>query len=131
VIVAEDTGRLRRNLAEPSPRLAELSDLGLHVVQQRYANRGSSCSTRIHARHRRKRIFAGNRIANRELVETRRRGFCLELLASLIFQGGRRCTEYSPEGSPHSFRVAETAGSRHLLNGSAVAIKCAARRLRA
>ena len=32
VIVAEDTSRLWRNLAEQSPRLAELSDLGLHVV---------------------------------------------------------------------------------------------------
>lgn len=32
VIVAEDTSRLWRNLAEQSPRLAELADLGLHVV---------------------------------------------------------------------------------------------------
>ncbi len=31
-IVAEDTSRLWRNLAEQSPRLAELSDLGVHVV---------------------------------------------------------------------------------------------------
>jgi site-specific DNA recombinase len=32
VIVAEDTSRLWRNLAEQSPRLAELSDLGMYVV---------------------------------------------------------------------------------------------------
>jgi site-specific DNA recombinase len=32
VIVAEDTSRLWRNLAEQSPRLAELSDLGVQVV---------------------------------------------------------------------------------------------------
>jgi site-specific DNA recombinase len=32
VIVAEDTSRLWRNLAEQAPRLAELSDLGVHVV---------------------------------------------------------------------------------------------------
>jgi len=32
VIVAEDTSRLWRNLAEQSPRLAELSDLGIAVV---------------------------------------------------------------------------------------------------
>ncbi len=32
IIVAEDTSRLWRNLAEQSPRLAELSDLGVHVV---------------------------------------------------------------------------------------------------
>lgn len=32
VIVAEDTSRLWRNLAEQSPRLAELADIGLHVV---------------------------------------------------------------------------------------------------
>lgn len=32
VIVAEDTSRLWRNMAEQSPRLAELSDLGAHVV---------------------------------------------------------------------------------------------------
>jgi hypothetical protein len=32
VIVAEDTSQLWRNLAEQSPHLAELSDLGLHVV---------------------------------------------------------------------------------------------------
>jgi site-specific DNA recombinase len=32
VIVAEDTSRLWRNLAEQSPRLAELSDLGISVV---------------------------------------------------------------------------------------------------
>ena len=32
VIVAEDTSRLWRNLAEQSPRLAELSDLGIEVV---------------------------------------------------------------------------------------------------
>jgi site-specific DNA recombinase len=32
MIVAEDTSRLWRNLAEQSPRLAELSDLGVHVV---------------------------------------------------------------------------------------------------
>jgi len=31
-IVAEDTSRLWRNLAEQSPRLAELSDLGISVV---------------------------------------------------------------------------------------------------
>jgi site-specific DNA recombinase len=32
VIVSEDTSRLWRNLAEQAPRLAELSDLGVHVV---------------------------------------------------------------------------------------------------
>ena len=32
VIVAEDSSRLWRNLAEQAPRLAELSDLGIHVV---------------------------------------------------------------------------------------------------
>ncbi len=32
VIVAEDTSRLWRNLAEQSPRIAELQDLGIHVV---------------------------------------------------------------------------------------------------
>jgi site-specific DNA recombinase len=32
VIVAEDSSRLWRNLAEQSPRLAELRDLGVHVV---------------------------------------------------------------------------------------------------
>lgn len=32
VIVAEDTSRLWRNLAEQAPRLAELADLGIHVV---------------------------------------------------------------------------------------------------
>ena len=32
VIVAEDTSRLWRNLAEQAPRLAELQDLGIHVV---------------------------------------------------------------------------------------------------
>ena len=32
VIVAEDTSRLWRNLAEQAPRVAELADLGIHVV---------------------------------------------------------------------------------------------------
>ena len=32
VIVAEDTSRLWRNLAEQAPRLAELQDLGIHIV---------------------------------------------------------------------------------------------------
>src|SRR5579863_8475522 len=32
VIVAEDTSRLWRNLAEQAPRLAELADLGISVV---------------------------------------------------------------------------------------------------
>ena len=32
VIVAEDTSRLWRNLAEQAPRIAELRDLGVHVV---------------------------------------------------------------------------------------------------
>src|SRR5688572_8935026 len=32
VIVAEDTSRLWRNMAEQAPRLAEFSDLGIHVV---------------------------------------------------------------------------------------------------
>jgi len=32
VILAEDTSRLWRNMAEQSPRLAELSDIGVHVV---------------------------------------------------------------------------------------------------
>jgi len=32
VIVAEDTSRLWRNLAEQAPRLAEFTDLGIHVV---------------------------------------------------------------------------------------------------
>src|SRR5258708_14992399 len=34
VIVAEDQSRLWRNMAEQAPRLAELSDLGVHVVTQ-------------------------------------------------------------------------------------------------
>lgn len=32
VIIAEDTSRLWRNLAEQAPRVAELRDLGLHIV---------------------------------------------------------------------------------------------------
>jgi site-specific DNA recombinase len=32
VIVAEDTSRLWRNMAEQAPRLAELSDIGIHIV---------------------------------------------------------------------------------------------------
>ena len=32
VIVAEDTSRLWRNLSEQAPRLAELTDLGVHVI---------------------------------------------------------------------------------------------------
>lgn len=32
VTIAEDTSRLFHNLAEQSPRLAELCDLGVHVV---------------------------------------------------------------------------------------------------
>jgi site-specific DNA recombinase len=32
VLVAEDTSRLWRNLAEQAPRLAELADLGVHVI---------------------------------------------------------------------------------------------------
>jgi site-specific DNA recombinase len=32
VIVAEDTSRLWRNMAEQAPRLAELTDLGIHVI---------------------------------------------------------------------------------------------------
>ena len=32
VIVAEDTSRLWRNLAEQAPRLAELQDLGIHII---------------------------------------------------------------------------------------------------
>jgi site-specific DNA recombinase len=42
VIVAEDTSRLWRNLAEQSPRLAELSDLGLHVVTADFDSRSES-----------------------------------------------------------------------------------------
>ena len=34
VVVSEDTSRLWRNLAEQAPRLAELSDLGVHVITQ-------------------------------------------------------------------------------------------------
>src|SRR5580658_5033719 len=34
VVIAEDTSRIWRNLAEQSPRVAELADLGVHVVTQ-------------------------------------------------------------------------------------------------
>ena len=44
VIVAEDTSRLWRNLAEQSPRLAELQDLGIHVVTHDLDTRQESAS---------------------------------------------------------------------------------------
>jgi hypothetical protein len=40
VIIAEDTSRLWRNLAEPAPRLAELSDLGVHKREVRLYSEG-------------------------------------------------------------------------------------------
>jgi|HubBroStandDraft_4_1064222.scaffolds.fasta_scaffold09481_6 site-specific DNA recombinase len=42
VIVAEDTSRLWRNLAEQAPRLAELADLGIHVVTHDLDTRAES-----------------------------------------------------------------------------------------
>jgi site-specific DNA recombinase len=42
VIVAEDTSRLWRNLAEQAPRLAELADLGVHVVTHDLDTRAES-----------------------------------------------------------------------------------------
>jgi site-specific DNA recombinase len=42
VIVAEDTSRLWRNLAEQAPRLAELADLGVHVVTHDLDTRSGS-----------------------------------------------------------------------------------------
>jgi site-specific DNA recombinase len=42
VIVAEDTSRLWRNLAEQAPRLAELADLGVHVVTHDLDTRNES-----------------------------------------------------------------------------------------
>jgi site-specific DNA recombinase len=41
-IMAEDTSRLWRNLAEQSPRLAELSDLNVHVVTADFDSRSES-----------------------------------------------------------------------------------------
>ncbi len=41
-IIAEDTSRLWRNLAEQAPRLAELSDLGVHVVTHDLDTRSQS-----------------------------------------------------------------------------------------
>ena len=41
-IVAEDTSRLWRNLAEQAPRLAELADLGIHVVTHDLDTRAES-----------------------------------------------------------------------------------------
>lgn len=42
VILAEDTSRLWRNLAEQAPRLAELEDLGVHVVTHDLDTRSES-----------------------------------------------------------------------------------------
>ena len=42
VIVAEDTSRLWRNMAEQSPRFAELRDLGIHVVTHDHDTRQDS-----------------------------------------------------------------------------------------
>jgi DNA invertase Pin-like site-specific DNA recombinase len=42
VIIAEDTSRLWRNLAEQAPRLAELADLGVHVVTHDLDTRSES-----------------------------------------------------------------------------------------
>jgi DNA invertase Pin-like site-specific DNA recombinase len=42
IIVAEDSSRLWRNLAEQSPRLAELSDLGIHIVTHDLDTRSES-----------------------------------------------------------------------------------------
>jgi site-specific DNA recombinase len=42
VIVAEDTSRLWRNMAEQAPRLAELADLGVHVVTHDLDTRAES-----------------------------------------------------------------------------------------
>ncbi len=42
VIVAEDTSRLWRNLAEQAPRIAELRDLGIHVVCHDFDSRQES-----------------------------------------------------------------------------------------
>lgn len=41
-IIAEDTSRLWRNLAEQAPRLAELQDLGIHVVTHDLDTRADS-----------------------------------------------------------------------------------------
>jgi hypothetical protein len=41
-IVAEDTSRLWRNMAEQAPRLAELADLGIHVVTHDLDTRSES-----------------------------------------------------------------------------------------
>lgn len=42
VIIAEDTSRLWRNLAEQAPRLAELADLGVHVLTHDLDSRSES-----------------------------------------------------------------------------------------
>jgi site-specific DNA recombinase len=44
VIVAEDSSRLWRNMAEQSPRLAELRDLGLHIVTHNFDTRQEEAS---------------------------------------------------------------------------------------
>jgi hypothetical protein len=58
VIMAEDTSRLWRNLAEQAPRLAELADLGMHVSSwiRLWSRRDSVVLERWSRRARRKRF---------------------------------------------------------------------------
>ncbi len=97
VIVAEDTSRLWRNLAEQSPRLAELSDLGIAVV-----------SHDLDTRHESAEIMGavGGAMASayrKEIGRRTRRG--LEGLA----RAGK-----SAGGRAYGYRAASTSGTGQL-----------------
>jgi site-specific DNA recombinase len=88
VIVAEDTSRLWRNLAEQAPRLAELADLGVHVVTHDLDTRAESAGMLGAV------LGASSEAYRKEIGRRTRRG--LEGLARQGKTAGGRSFGYTP-----------------------------------
>ncbi len=97
VVVAEDCSRLWRNLAEQAPRLAELADLGLHVVTQDLDTRQESAGILAAV------LGASSEAYRKEIARRTRRG--LEGVARSGRSAGGRSFGYVPAAHSASGRM--------------------------
>jgi site-specific DNA recombinase len=108
VIVAEDTSRLWRNMAEQSPRIAELVDLGVHVVTHDLDTRTESAGMLGAV------LGASSEAYRREIGRRTRRG--LEGLARAQRPTGGRAYGYTVIDGDRRIEAAQAAIVRELFD---------------
>jgi DNA invertase Pin-like site-specific DNA recombinase len=97
VIIAEDTSRLWRNLSEQAPRLAELADLGVHVITHDLDTRSESAGILGAV------LGASSEAYRKEIARRTRRG--LEGLARNGKPAGGRSYGYVPASQSSSGQI--------------------------